>query len=71
MFSLSALECQVLRDSVLILWDEAPSSHKNHLYVDDRLLRDVMKATDPALEHTAFGGKVIGLCGDSGRPCQS
>ena len=63
-FGLTQVEAQLLRDAALILWDEAPSSHKHHVYVADRLLRDIMKAEDPAFERTLFGGKVFGLCGD-------
>ena len=32
--------------------------------VADKLLRDVMKSVNPALEHVPFGGKVFELCGD-------
>ena len=34
-------------------------SHKLAIKAVDRLLKDLMKAKNPALEHTPFGGKVV------------
>ena len=39
-------------------------SHKLAIKAADRLLKDVMKSKNPALEHTPFGGKVVEFRGD-------
>ena len=39
-------------------------SHKLAIKAVDRLLKDLMKAKNPALEHTPFGGKVVVFGGD-------
>ena len=39
-------------------------SHKLAIKAADRLLKDLMKAKNPALEHTPFGGKVVVFGGD-------
>ena len=39
-------------------------SHKLAIKAADRLLKDVMKSKNPALEHTPFGGKVVVFGGD-------
>ena len=62
--SASTPMADVLRKATIVLWDEAPSSHKHHVAVADRILRDVMRSVNPALQHVPFGGKVFGLCGD-------
>jgi ATP-dependent DNA helicase PIF1 len=48
----------VLRESKLILWDEAPMAPKYALDALDLLLRDIMQCDRP------FGGKVVVLGGD-------
>lgn len=55
---------KLLRRAKLILWDEAPMTHRFHLESLDLTLRDLMKTVDPALEHVPFGGKVVVLGGD-------
>ena len=49
---------EVLRQALLIVWDEAPMSPKSALDAVDKLLQDLMHTTEP------FGGKVILFAGD-------
>ncbi|KAI7953034.1 hypothetical protein MJO29_008665 [Puccinia striiformis f. sp. tritici] len=51
-------KADVLRQSKLIIWDEAPMTHRHALELVDRLLQDLMDSEQP------FGGKVIVLGGD-------
>ena len=39
-------------------------SHKLAIKAVDRLLKDLMKAKNPALEHTPFGSRVVVFGGD-------
>ena len=49
---------RLIRMAKLIVWDEAPMSHKHQLEALDRTLRDIMDIDKP------FGGKVVVLSGD-------
>ncbi|XP_058752595.1 uncharacterized protein LOC131625781 [Vicia villosa] len=46
----------------VIIWDEAPMSHKNCFEALDKTLKDVM--SKDGLENTIFGGKVVIFGGD-------
>ncbi|XP_046395741.1 ATP-dependent DNA helicase PIF1-like [Ischnura elegans] len=48
----------LIRRASLIIWDEAPMSHKNTINILDRSLRDICQV------EAAFGGKVVVLAGD-------
>ncbi|KAF7835684.1 uncharacterized protein G2W53_010543 [Senna tora] len=48
----------------LIIWDEAPVTHRHCFGVLDRTLRDIMKSQNPELSQHTFGGKVIVFGGD-------
>ena len=48
----------LIRRTVLIVWDEAPMAHRHHLEAFDRTMRDVTGNDEP------FGGKVLVLGGD-------
>ncbi len=48
----------------IILWDEAPMTHRHAYEALDRTLRDIMKVVDPAYEHQVFGGKIVCFGGD-------
>ncbi|XP_046399916.1 ATP-dependent DNA helicase PIF1-like [Ischnura elegans] len=48
----------LIRRASLIIWDEAPMSHKNTINILDRSLRDICQVG------AAFGGKVVVLAGD-------
>lgn len=50
---------QLLEATNLIIWDEAPMSHKNCFEALDKTLKDVMRCQ--GLENTIFGGKVVFL----------
>ena len=49
---------KLIRDSVVIIWDEAPMAHRFLLEALDRSLRDIMACEKP------FGGKSLILAGD-------
>ncbi len=57
-------EAEILRDTKLIIWDEAPMAHKHCFESVDRLLRDVMKKIDPRYSLIPFGGKIVIFGGD-------
>jgi hypothetical protein len=48
----------------LIIWDEAPMTHRNCFEAVDRSLRDILRFSDPQSEEKPFGGKTIVLGGD-------
>ncbi|CAB4488149.1 unnamed protein product [Rhizophagus irregularis] len=54
----------LLQIAKLIIWDEAPMTHRYAFEAVDRTLKDLMKAIDPLLEEKPFGGKVIVFGGD-------
>ena len=54
----------LLQVARLIIWDEAPMTHRHAFEAVDRTLRDLMKAVDPLLEEKPFGGKVVVFGGD-------
>ncbi len=41
----------LLQVTRLIVWDEAPMVHRHAFEAVDRMLKDIMKAVDPSLEH--------------------
>jgi ATP-dependent DNA helicase PIF1 len=49
---------RMLRDSHVILWDEAPMTTKHGILVVDRLLREIMQCDE------VFGGKIVIFSGD-------
>ena len=49
---------QLIRMSKIIVWDEAPMSHRFQMEALDRTLRDLMNNDSP------FGGKILVLSGD-------
>ena len=50
--------CKMIKKAKIIVWDEAPMSHRDLLEGLDRTLEDLMDCKQP------FGGKVIVLAGD-------
>ncbi|CAB5127091.1 unnamed protein product [Rhizophagus irregularis] len=54
----------LLQIAKLIIWDEAPMTHRYAFEAVDKTLKDLMKAIDPLLEEKPFGGKVIVFGGD-------
>ena len=51
-------KADVLKKAKLIIWDEAPMTHRHALELVDRLLKDLMDSNLP------FGGKVVVLGGN-------
>jgi ATP-dependent DNA helicase PIF1 len=54
---------QLLRETKLIIWDEAPMAHRYTFECLDRTLKDIMSTEDKPCT-TIFGGKVIVFGGD-------
>ncbi|KAL1371277.1 hypothetical protein AAHE18_01G120100 [Arachis hypogaea] len=59
-----SLKAELLIQSSLIIWDEAPMLNKMCFEALDRTLRDLMSVTDQHKIHQPFGGKVVVLGGD-------
>ena len=55
---------RLLQEARIIIWDEAPMSHKHLFEAADRSLRDIMKEVSPELGDLPFGGKVVVLGSD-------
>ncbi|KAH9613206.1 hypothetical protein KSS87_004398 [Heliosperma pusillum] len=52
---------ELLRMAKLIIWDEAPMTHKHSFEALDRSLKDVMRVVDERNADEPFGGKVLKL----------
>ncbi|XP_074267073.1 uncharacterized protein LOC141590375 [Silene latifolia] len=55
---------ELLIRAKLIIWDEAPMTHKHGFEAVDRSLKDVMRVVDPRNATLPFGGKVVVFGGD-------
>ena len=55
---------QLIREANLIIWNEAPMSHKHTFEAVDSPLRDIMKEGSLELADVPFRGKVFVLGGD-------
>ncbi|KAK9724002.1 hypothetical protein RND81_05G040500 [Saponaria officinalis] len=55
---------QLIRQTRLIIWDEAPMVHRHAFEAVDRALRDIMHTDDPTAKNKVFGGKTVVLGGD-------
>ncbi|CAH9106093.1 unnamed protein product, partial [Cuscuta epithymum] len=55
---------QLIIRSKLIIWDEAPMTHKYCFEALDRSLRDILRVVDPLNTDKPFGGKTIVFGGD-------
>ncbi|XP_074342408.1 ATP-dependent DNA helicase RRM3-like [Apium graveolens] len=55
---------QLIKQTQLIIWDEAPMHHSYAFEFLDRLLKDIIKAVDPECYNMPFGGITIVLGGD-------
>jgi hypothetical protein len=49
---------ELIRVAKLIVWDEAPMSHRHGIDAIDRTLRDIMKRENPDNEKAFFGNFV-------------
>ena len=55
---------ELIKETKLIIWDEAPMQHRYAFECVDRTLRDIMKSVDPKNFHLPFGGITVILGGD-------
>ncbi|KAH9615549.1 hypothetical protein KSS87_013946 [Heliosperma pusillum] len=55
---------ELLIKTKLIIWDEAPMTHKHCFEALDRSLRDIMRFSDNVDHDQPFGGKVVVFGGD-------
>ncbi|CAL9234415.1 unnamed protein product [Arabidopsis halleri] len=55
---------ELLLKTDLIIWDEAPMSHRHTFEALDRTLRDLMSTDDSSASGKMFGGKTVLLGGD-------
>ncbi|XP_076908312.1 uncharacterized protein LOC143565126 [Bidens hawaiensis] len=55
---------ELLRQTSLIIWDEAPMIHKHDFEALDRTLNDVMNGDSANISEALFGGKVVVFGGD-------
>ncbi|XP_021974979.1 uncharacterized protein LOC110870088 [Helianthus annuus] len=56
----------LVKRATLIIWDEAPMTHKHCFEALDRAMRDTSRSSQPNMHSKPFGGKVI-LFGDDFR----
>ncbi|KAM0831554.1 hypothetical protein ACQ4PT_065453 [Festuca glaucescens] len=55
---------KLLKETCLVIWDEALMTSRKCFEALDRTLRDVLSVDDPLLADVPFGGKVVVLGGD-------
>ncbi|XP_074342789.1 uncharacterized protein LOC141680465 [Apium graveolens] len=55
---------QLIQQTSVIIWDEAPMQYRFSFKCFDRSLRDIMKAVHPHRFHMPFGGIIVILGGD-------
>ncbi|XP_022032408.1 uncharacterized protein LOC110933497 [Helianthus annuus] len=54
----------LIKRAKLIIWDEAPMTHKHCFEALDRTMRDISRSSQPNMQSKPFGGKVILFGGD-------
>ncbi|XP_022014122.1 ATP-dependent DNA helicase PIF1-like [Helianthus annuus] len=54
----------LIKRATLIIWDEAPMTHKHCFEALDRTMRDISLSSQPNMQSKPFGGKVILFGGD-------
>jgi ATP-dependent DNA helicase PIF1 len=55
---------ELIQQTSLIIWDEAPVNHRYCFEALDRTLRDILSDIKPTARHTQFGGMTVVLGGD-------
>ncbi|KAF8059640.1 hypothetical protein N665_1227s0016 [Sinapis alba] len=55
---------ELIHKTDLIIWDEAPMTHKHAFEALDRTLKDIMSKINPDAQNKTFGGKTVLLGGD-------
>ncbi|XP_019157745.1 PREDICTED: uncharacterized protein LOC109154399 [Ipomoea nil] len=56
--------CELIIKCKLIIWDEAPMTHKYCFEALDKTMRDILRFTVPSSDQKIFGGKTAVLGGD-------
>ncbi|KAG2216227.1 hypothetical protein INT45_006933, partial [Circinella minor] len=62
--SLQSEKAQAICNASLIVWNEVPMIHRHAVEAVNRTLQDIIGATDPSLQNSLFGNKVIVFGGD-------
>ena len=55
---------ELIEKASLIIWDEAPMTHRHAFEALDKSLRDILSLHDPKAKTLPFGGKTVLLRGD-------
>uniref|UniRef100_A0A0D3E8D8 ATP-dependent DNA helicase n=1 Tax=Brassica oleracea var. oleracea TaxID=109376 RepID=A0A0D3E8D8_BRAOL len=55
---------ELIEKTDLIIWDEAPMTHKHAFEALDKTLKDIMSMKNPPAKDQNFGGKIVLLGGD-------
>jgi hypothetical protein len=55
---------ELIQMAALIIWDEAPMTHRRCFEALDRTMRDILSEKKPSNSMLPFGGKPVVLCGD-------
>jgi hypothetical protein len=56
---------ELISQTSLIVWDEAPVNHKYCFEAPDRPLRDILSDSHPAAQGNVFGGITIAFGGET------
>jgi hypothetical protein len=54
----------LIKKTSLIIWDEAPMTHRNCFEALDKSLRDILRSTNEESDHKPFGGMTVVLGGN-------
>ncbi|XP_035834244.1 ATP-dependent DNA helicase PIF1-like [Helianthus annuus] len=54
----------LIKQTKMIIWDEAPMTHKHCFEALDRTMRDIARSNNPSLQNKPFGGKIVLFGGD-------
>ncbi|XP_022025052.1 uncharacterized protein LOC110925406 [Helianthus annuus] len=54
----------LIKQTKMIIWDEAPMTHKHCFEALDQTMKDIARSSNPRMQKQPFGGKVILLGGD-------
>ncbi|XP_035844154.1 uncharacterized protein LOC110932497 [Helianthus annuus] len=54
----------LIKQTKMIIWDEAPMTHKHCFEALDRTMRDIARSNNLSLQNKPFGGKIVLFCGD-------
>ncbi|XP_022031323.1 uncharacterized protein LOC110932284 [Helianthus annuus] len=54
----------LIKETKMIIWDEAPMTHKHCFEALDRTMRDIARSNNPSLQSKPFGGKIVLFGGD-------